>query len=379
MKKFIGFFSLPFLLLIACKEEKQNVETTETIKVPTINPIRVDTSIYVDYVSQIQAIKKVEIRARVNGFLDKIYIDEGKNVQKGQVLFRINNLELKQQLSRAEALYKSSLAELEASQLELQNIKRLVEKNIISETEYKSAENNVAIMKAKVDEATANVSSARIYLSYCDIRAPFKGVVNRIPNKMGSLVKDGTLLTTLTQNDEVFAYFDVSEKDYLDMMSGLNPENDLKKPVQLVLANGLQHPYEGYIETTESEIEEGTGSIAFRARFGNPEKLLVHGATGKVRLLKEFDDIIMIPQKSTFEVQNRVYVFVVNEEGVVETRGVKIGNRLNHYFIVDEGLSTTDQVIFEGIQNVRDQMKVETTPVDFRKILSASIASKTTL
>lgn len=325
---------------------------------PVTSPIKIDTTLSTDYVAEINAIQNVEIRARVKGYLDKIYIDEGKYVKQGQLLFTINNQELNEEVVKATAVLKSITSELKATEINLSNVKRLVEKNVVSTTELEAAKNKVEMMKAKVDEAKANEAFAKIQQSYTQIKAPFNGIVNRIPNKMGSLLEDGTLLTTISNNGEVFAYFDVSEKEYLNYVLHLRDNAQNLSNVTLILANGEEHPYKGKIETSEGEIDQSTGNIAFRARFDNPEKILKHGASGKVRLLRNYKNALIIPQKATFEIQDRMYVYVLDKKNQVKIQAITSKHRLPHYYIVDSGLSEGDKIIYEGIQNIKDGMTV---------------------
>jgi len=215
------------------------------------------------------------------------------------------------------------------------------------------------MMKAKVEEAIAHESFAKIQQSYTQIKAPFNGIVNRIPNKIGSLIEDGTLLTNISNNGEVFAYFDVSEKEYLNYMANFKENAYNSSHITLILANGEEHPFKGKIETTEGEIDQSTGNIAFRARFNNPEKILKHGASGKVRLLKNYKNALIIPQKATFEIQDRMYVYVLDNKNQVKIKAITSKQRMPHYYIVESGLDESDKIIYEGIQNIKDGVTVK--------------------
>ena len=274
-------------------------------------------------------------------------------------MFTINNPELKEDVIRTKAIVRSMTTELQAAELDLNNVKKLVEKNVVSKAELAIAQNKVELANAKVEEAQANESFAKIKLSYCQIKAPFSGFTNRIPNKVGSLIEDGTLLTTISKNDEVFAYFDVSEKEYLDYANNFKEQKNTAPQVTLMLANGEEHPFKGRIETSEGEIDPNTGNIAFRARFSNPERILKHGASGKVRLLKRYHNAMLIPQKATFEIQDRTYVYVIDNKNKVKSRAVKVSQRLPHFFIIEGGLTKEDRIIYEGIQNVKEDMEVK--------------------
>ncbi|CAH0997497.1 Efflux pump periplasmic linker BepF [Emticicia aquatica] len=358
---------LTIAVALSCTNKKDEQKVV-TEYFPVTSPVLIDTTLHTDYVAEINAVQNVEIRARVKGYLEKVFIDEGKYVKQGQVLFSINNPELNEQVVKAGAVLKSCITEQKAAEIELNNIKRLVEKNVVSSTELEAAKNKVEMMKAKVEEAQANESFAKIQLTYTQIKAPFNGIVNRIPNKIGSLIEDGTLLTNISNNGEVFAYFDVSEKEYLNYSSNFRENSQQSNNVTLILANGEEHPFKGKVETTESEIDQSTGNIAFRARFNNPEKILKHGASGKVRLLKKYKNALIIPQKATFEIQDKMYVYVIDKNNKVKTKAITSSQRMPHFYIVDSGLEESDKIIYEGIQNVKDGMTVKPQFVEMNDI-----------
>ncbi len=352
--------------IVACssEEKKQEIENF-----PVTSAIYIDTNTHVDYVAEIIASQNIEIRAKAQGYLEKIHVDEGSNVQAGQLLFSINNREYAEALAKDKAILKIAKAEVTNAELELQNVKTLFEKNVVSKIEYEFAKNKLQIAKAKVEEAAAEEAHAKQMLSYTEIRAPFAGVINRLPQKMGSLVEEGMLLTTLTQNQEVFAYFDVSEKEYLDFMSNLTKSQKQHREVELILANGTKHSEKGIIETMDSEIDHETGNIAFRARFKNPSKLLKHGASGKIRIEKEFEQALVIPQKATFEIQDRIFVYVVDHTNKLKMRQVQIESRIPHLYIISSGLSTKDRFIYEGIQGASDGLTIQAEKQSMKKII----------
>ncbi len=366
------------ILASSCATDDGKQKVTEMEKFPVTSPISIDTTLPIDYVAEINAVQNVEIRARVKGYLDNIYIDEGKYVKQGQLLFTINNAELNENIVKATAVLKSTITELKAAELDLKNAKQLVDKNVISNTELERAKNKVDLAKAKVEEAQANEAFAKIQLTYTQVKAPFSGIVNRIPNKTGSLLEDGTLLTSISKNDEVFAYFDVSEKEYLNYATNLKTDAEQSKNVTLILANGEEHPFKGKIETTEGEIEQSTGNIAFRARFSNPDKILKHGASGKVRLLRKYKNALIIPQKATFEIQDKMYVYVIDKTNKVRIKPITTNSRMPHFYIVDSGLSSDDKIIYEGIQNIKDGMTVDPQFVEMNEI-SKEFAANTAI
>ncbi len=360
------FFLLFSIILISCKEDK-NLESKEVY--PVTQPIYIDSNTYVDYVAEIMAVQNIEIRAKAQGYLEKVLVDEGQFVKKDQLLFQINNREYLGELAQKSAALKIAQAEAKSAELELENTKKLVEKNVVSKTELEFAKNNVLAAKGKVEQAQAEETQAKQMLSYTDIRAPFDGVINRLPQKIGSLVTDGTLLTTLSQNESVFAYFDVSEKEYLDFMSRLTKESKKEREVQLVLANGKLHKQIGTIETMDGEFDSRTGNLSFRARFENPDKLLKHGSSGKIRIEKDLKHALIIPQKATFEIQDRIFVFVVDKTGKVSMRQVEIKTRIPHLYVVASGLKSNEKIIYEGIQSLSEGMEIEEEFIPLRKIM----------
>lgn len=371
--KIIALYLLGNLLLTSCGSKENKAESRETF--PVTFAIKSDTSTFTDYVTEVHAIQNVEMRARVTGYLEKIHVDEGTYVTENQLLFTINNREYVEELAKAKALYRSAVADMDAAELELKNVQQLSDKKIVSSTELALAKNKLEAQKAKMEEALAHQSYAQIRLSNTEIRAPFNGIINRIPHKIGSLIDEGTLLTTISQNDDVYAYFDVSEKEYLSYARSLKSDSVESKVVSLILADGSEHPYKGKIETIEGIIDEKTGTIAFRARFINPGKIIKHGASGRVRLRKKFKDALLIPQKSTFEIQDKSYVYVVDNSNKVQIRNISIKHRLPHLYIINDGLKEGDKIIYEGIQNVKDEMIINPSEINMHQIIK-ELASK---
>jgi membrane fusion protein (multidrug efflux system) len=335
------------ILLISCSDKTvKNEEQTYLV----VNPILKDTTYERDYAATINSFQNVEIRSKVKGFVENIYLDEGQKVKKGQILFTLNSKEYEQHVHKAEAAIQSTLAELRASEIEVENTKKLFDKNIVSKSELDLITTKVNINKAKVAK-----EQALLHVEFTKIKAPFDGIINRIPNKKGSLIDEGALLTSISNNESVYAYFSVSEIDYLDYVQSKSKNNT----VTLSLANNSIYPYKGTIETTESEFNKETGNIAFRAKFPNPEKLLKEGGTGKILVKKLYKNAIIIPQKSTFEVQGNIYVYLVDKNNTVYSKKINPINRLSNYFVLDKDLTKEDKLIYEGIQSIKTGDKVK--------------------
>ncbi len=336
-----------------CKQKKTEKEETATYT--ATSPVLADTSIAIEYVAQIQSVKNIEIRAQEKGYLESINVDEGQYVHAGQVLFKIMPRLFEAELLKAKAAVKEA-------EIELLNSKTLTEKNIVSKTEQQMAE-------AKLDEAKAEEKLAQIHLSLTEIKAPYDGIIDRIPLKIGSLVEEGALLTTLSDNKSVYAYFNVPETEYLAYKE--QGEKGMMHNVSLVLANNTLHKQKGVVETIEGQFDNETGNIAFRAKFPNPSLLLKHGETGKVQMTVPVKNALLIPQKATYELQDKVYVFVIDKNNKVKSRNVIIKNRLSNIYVVESGLAETDKILLEGVQNVKDDDKVEYSFQDPKKILSS--------
>jgi len=340
------------LYFTSCTTKKEQKE--EAGKYTVTSPLKIDTSFTKEYVSQIRSVRNIEVRAQEKGYLQNIYVDEGQSVKAGQLLFRIMPTMYQAEFLKAQA-------EAKATEIELQNTKTLFDKKVVSK-------NELALAQAKVEQAKAEVALAKLHLSFTEIRAPFSGVIDRLPKKLGSLIDEGELLTSLSDNSAMFAYFNVSEPEYLNYK--MNANSKLHNQVRLLLANNEQLPYKGVVETIEGEFDNETGNIAFRAKFPNPNGLLKHGETGKVLMTVPLRNAVVIPQKATYEIQDKVYVFVVDKNNVVKSKNVTISNEMPDLYVVSEGLSENDKILLEGVQKVKDDDKIEYAFIQPQKVVS---------
>lgn len=348
--------------------QDENVPIIKQKEFPVIEIVARDTILHNEYVAEIQAVQNVELRARVQGFLEKVYVDEGKEVRKGQLLFKTNDEEYKAELAKAKANLQSAIAEAKAVEYEVDRLRVLVEKNVISKTELDVALAKLEAVKAKISESRSAESNAAVRLSYTSIRAPFDGIIDRIPFKTGSLIDHGTLLTTASDISAVYVYFNVSEREYLQYIRSKETNSGSRNEVRLKLADGTPYPYEGKIETMEGEFKSSTGSIAFRARFPNPDKILKHGATGTVVLSNIIKNALMVPQKAVFEIQDKYYIFLVDSTNQVRMKNFTPKTRFSFYYIVESGLEAGDKIVFEGIQNIKDGIFIKPRLIDMDTI-----------
>lgn len=360
-------------MLYSCSQNKASENKSPDYTVPVISIAEKDVNLDKIYVSDIQAIRNVELRSRIPGFLDKIYVDEGQTVQKGQLLFSISDEEYKAQVAQSKAALNSVIADGKTAELEMERIKLLVDKRILSATELALAQAKLRVAKAKIEEAQAALSHANTKLSYTQVRAPFDGVLDRIPLKAGSLLEEGTLLTSVSDISSVYAYFNISENEYLDYLREKQRHEQADKEVMLLLSDGQEYPYSGKVETVVSEFEQNTGSIAFRARFPNPSHMLKHKATGKVCLSRNVEKALVLPQKSVFEIQDRNYVYIVDSTNTVRIRSFVPKTRFEKFYVVASGLSKGEKVVYEGIQNIKEGMQVLPTVVTIDSLMAKNI------
>ncbi|WP_304132875.1 efflux RND transporter periplasmic adaptor subunit [Mesonia mobilis] len=341
MRRILMFMSLCTIVLTSCESKKHHEELESKYLVSS--PIRKDTLISNEYVAQVRSIRNIEIRAQERGYLQDIYVDEGDFVKKGQLMFRImpKLYEAEQQKAKAEADF---------ARIEYENTKVLADSNVV-------AKNELAMAKAHYDKANAELALANVHLEFTTIRAPFDGIVDRLHLKLGSLVDEGDLLTTLSDNSEMWVYYNVPEAEYLDYKSNKNSEE--KKEVELLMANNKIYNQKGVVETIEGEFNNETGNIAFRANFPNPDSLLRHGETGSILTKIPYKNALLIPQKATFEVLSKHYAYVVNEEGKVEAREISVQAELPHVYLISDGLTVDDKILLEGIRKVRDGDHIE--------------------
>lgn len=324
----------------SCTSEHHEKEASTKLLVTS--PLRLDTTITNEYVCQIRSIRNIELRAQEKGYLQAIYVDEGQAVRKGQLLFKIMPTLYEAELQKAQA-------EVDVTQIEVQNTESLTNKNIVSK-------NELAMAKAKYNRAKAELELAKAHLAFTEIRAPFDGLVNRLELKLGSLVEEGELLTSLSDNSQMWVYFNVSEPEYLNYTAH-SPTKD-KRTVNLLMANKERFKHPGVVETIESEFNNETGNIAFRATFPNPEGRLRHGETGNVLMQVALKDALIIPQKATLEIMDKKYVYVVDKNNVVNLKPIEIGAEMPDLYVIHEGLAEGDRILLEGIRKVKNNDKI---------------------
>jgi membrane fusion protein (multidrug efflux system) len=329
---------LAMLSAFGCQHAEAHQEHVEKAKFLVTSPLHKDTEITREYVSQIRAIQHIELRAQERGYLTGITVDEGQLVKAGHKMFQIMPLLYQAELQKAEA-------EAEFAGIEYQNTKVLADGNVVSP-------NELALSKAKMAKAQAELALAKVHRELTEIKAPFSGIMGRFQVRLGSLVNEGDLLTTLADNATIWVYFNVTEAEYLDYK--LRTQKDSPISVKLRMANGEIFEHTGKVETIEADFNNETGNIAFRAAFANPNGLLRHGETGKVLMTVPVRNALLIPQQATFEILDKRYVFVVDEHNTVRSREISVAHEIPHLYVVDHGLTDKDKILIDGLRKVRD-------------------------
>ncbi|MHA7128221.1 efflux RND transporter periplasmic adaptor subunit [Algoriphagus namhaensis] len=345
----LGLISL--LTALSCSSHHTPTEEKGTYEVSF--PIQQDTVLIKEYVSQIRAYQHIELRALEKGYLQEIFVDEGQHVKKGQLMFRVMPLIYQAEMQKAKA-------EANYAEIEYLNTKSLADKDIVSA-------NELALAKAHLEKAQAELNLAQAHLSFTEIRAPFNGIMGRFEVRLGSMLEEGELLTTLSDNSKVWVYFNVPEAEYLDLATVSGLQN--LPPVNLQLANQQIFDQVGIIETIESDFNNETGNIAFRATFPNQTGILRHGETGNIYLPVPFENALLIPQKATYEVLDKRYVFVVNADGKVSSQEVEVIGELPHLYILSGGLDPKAMILMEGLRKVKNNDKIDFKLVDTQVIL----------
>lgn len=345
---------------------------------PVITVSSMPATTYQEFSASLEGSKDIEIRPQVNGYLDNIYVDEGAYVKRGQSLFRINDRPYIEQLNTAKAGLATARANLANAQINLSKITPLVQNNVVSDVQLKTAQAAYDAAAASVAQAQSMVQSAEINVGYTLIKAPVDGYIGRIPFKTGSLVGVTTseALTVISEIKEVYAYFSLSENDFLlfkNQFAGKTIEEKIKQvpPVELILSDNSIYPQKGKVETVSGQFNNSMGAISFRAAFENTDGLLRSGNTGRVRIPRSLDSTIVIPLEATFELQDKVFVFALTDSNKVISAPITISGKSGNYYLVAQGLKSGEKIIYTGLDRLRDGAMVQPVPLSMDSLLRA--------
>lgn len=368
MKKnyILASMAIIVLSLSSCKDSSKPQMANVPKPFPVQSAEKENVTIYTEYAANIEGEQNIEIRPKVDGFVDKIYIDEGSQVKKGQLLFKLSAETLSQQVNAADANIEVAKAQVVSAQVEVDKITPLVEKNIISPIQLQTAQSSLNAAKAQLKATQAAYLNAKENLSYTLITSPVDGIVGSLPYKVGSLVgrSETQPLTTVSNISNVYAYFNLNEKQLLQFNRQLNGNTikdqiSMLPEVELILADGTTYEHKGRIETINGMVNPRTGSISYRAIFPNPENLLRSGISGKVKLPSSKNEVIRLPQKATFELQGKHFVYLLDNENKVQSKEVVVTDVVNEDFIIEKGINEGQVFVTDGLIKLREGMQIQ--------------------
>lgn len=366
MRKIKFIHTLPMalgvlLMFLSCGEKQNQQRAPQALPFPVVTVPSQTVTAYATYPTSLEGIINSEVRAKTSGYITDVLVDEGQKVRKGQTLFRLETQSLSQDAAAAKA-------NVNAAQVEVNKLKPLVEKNIISGVQLETA-------KARLAQAQSSYNSVVANIGYATIKSPVDGYVGAIPFREGALISPSSQvpLTTVANIDKIFAFFSMNEKDYLDFIEN-NEGNTIDEKiknlpkVRLLLANGSLYDQEGTIETINSQVNPTTGTVSFRAVFENPARLLSSGYSGRIQLPNTYENATVVPESSTYERQGVTYVYKVQGDTLATTSAIKVIDRVNNLIIVKDGISPGDKIVAKGVGKLRDQTPIIAQPADFDSI-----------
>ena len=353
---------LAVIVLQSCGPEQQQQQQGATAMPYPVAQVKMQKEMkaYKSYPTSVEGINNTEIRPKISGFTERL-VDEGEKVSKGQILFRLETQSLSQDAEAAKASVK-------VAEVEVEKLKPLVEKDIVSEVQLETAKANLAQVKSNYQSISANIG-------YATIKSPIDGVVGSIPFREGNLVSptDQMPLTTVSKTEQVYAYFSFNEKDYLDFLSSAEGKTKSEKianfpEVELILANGETYEFSGKIETISGQINPNTGTVQIRAKFPNPNDILSNGNSGRIRIPQTYENIISVPQLSTFERQGITYVYKLQENNTVKSTPIEIIDKVNQLYLLKSGLHKGDKIVVKGVSKIQNESEIQPQEVDMDSI-----------
>lgn len=373
-------FSLAIaLVLFACqRQEKLQVSSTvvQALPVLTINSSSENTLL--EYPALIEGAVDLEIRPQVSGSIEKVFVNEGALVQKGQPLFKINELPFREALNNAKATLQSAKAAAQNAQLEIDKLTPLVANKVVSDFQLKSAKAAHAAALASVEQAKAGIATAEINLGYTLIKAPVTGYVGRLPKKQGSLVgaDDPVPLTRLSDAHEVHVYFSLSEDDFINFnerYAGKTVAERIRNipGVSLLLADNTVYPKKGKLDMIDGQFDKQTGAITLRATFPNEDGLLRSGNTGKIQLIMTHENALSVPQEATVEIQDKIFIFSVDKENKVSKQPITVLGTSGTNYLVRNGIKAGDRIVLKGMENLKEGELIQ--PEQSKDLTAANI------
>jgi membrane fusion protein, multidrug efflux system len=352
--------------LYSCKSSSANTEASSAISAEVVTIGAADASTENDYTASLEGKVNVEIRSQVDGYLEKVYVDEGAYVKAGQPLFKIDEHRYREQLNNAKAALHAAEAAVLNAQLEIDKVTPLVNSKVVSEIQLRTAKTAYEVATANVEQAKALVAAAAINLGYTNVNAPVSGYIGRIPKKAGALISlsDPEPLTKLSDVHEIYAYFSLSESDFFsfkDNYAGSTLEEKLKNlpPVVLVLADNHTYEEQGKVDMIDGQFEKNTGAITLRAVFPNGQGTIRTGNTGKVRLVRSHKDAILVPQAATVEVQDRIFVYTLNKDNKTTRQAITVIGTSGNQYLIKDGVKPGDRIVVSGVDRLKEGVEIK--------------------
>ena len=348
----------------------------QAMPLPVVAVTSASGTTFREYPASLEGKVNVEMRPQVEGYLEKIYVDEGAYVRVGQPIFKIDARTYNEALNNAKASLLAAQANVSRAQVEVDRLTPLVENNVISEVQLKTAKANYDAAAAAAEQVKSTIANAQINIGYTVMKATANGYIGRIPFKTGSLVGKNDALTVLSDISEMYAYFSLSEPDFIlfkNQFAGNTIEEKIKKvpAVELALADNSIYAGKGKISSIEGQFDKTTGAISFRATFPNPGGILRTGNTGKVRIPQLYSDALVVPIEATFEVQDKVFVFVVGDSNKVASKPITVSGKTTNYYFVKDGVKAGDKIVFSGVGNLQDGAMIVPQPLSADSLLKA--------
>ncbi|XMO88097.1 efflux RND transporter periplasmic adaptor subunit [Algibacter sp. AS12] len=349
-----------FLVIVSCgnSDQKQGAAAPPPAPFPVSQLETKTVTGYQDYPATIEGIVNSDVRAKTSGYIEKVFVDEGQKVRKGQALFKLETQSLSQDAGAAKA-------RVNVAQVEVDKLIPLVEKNIISPVQLETAKANLAQAKANLSGVSANIG-------YATIKSPIDGYVGAINFREGALISpnDATPLTTVSEIDQVYAFFSFNEAQYIDHLQRSEGQNKAERiknspDLSLVLANGKMYSEKGRIQTSTGQINQSTGTIQIRAAFNNPNEILTNGNSGKIRIPTEYKDAVVVPQSATFEQQGNIMIYKLVADNKVATSILKVKGTVDNLYVVESGVKANDKIVVSGVGKLRNGMVISPQNTSF--------------
>ena len=367
-----------FLLNSCTKASQTSGQAAPPPEAPIYTVISSPVTTYQEFPAALEGKNNVEIRSQVDGYLDRIYVEEGAFVRAGQPLFKIDSRTYGEQVNMANANLQAANANIQKAKVEVDRLQPLVAAKVVSDVQLKTAKANYAAAVAAAAQAKAALGNARINAGFTTITAPVSGYIGRIPNKKGSLISraDPNPLTLLSDVSEIYAYFSLSELDFIafkNKYTGATLEEKLKNmpAVELLIADNSTYPEKGKMGIIDGQFDKSTGAISVRAVFPNPNGTLRNGNTGKVRMPQLLGNALVIPQESTFEIQDKTYVYILGKDKKVISKPVTISGKTDSYYFISEGLKPGDKIVYTGLGMLKDGAPVTPKAISSDSLLHA--------